>query len=91
MSWKDILKYKERVMPIYKEMIDSIMTDTPIIPRDLVSNLYDEIDRVNASRNKRNLISNKQMPTPSEVSNYLKKDERYASINIKGRRHYYKL
>jgi len=91
MSWKNILKYRKSITPIYKEMIESIMTDTPIIPRDLISNLHDEIDRVNASRTKRNLISTKYMPTASELSNYLKKDKRYASIMVKGRKHFYKL
>lgn len=103
MSWKAILKRKrsQGITDTYKNILDSIMTNTPKSGRAIRDMLYDEVDRLNATRKYR--ISRLYMPSPTELSQYFKMNSnKYGTkiLNSKGKEvenkksgimHYYKL
>ena len=104
MSWKDILKRTKKIIPAFEKLIESIMTDTPKSGRQIQDMLYNKIDEINSSRERRYSLSRKHIPTGREISMYFRANKnKYGTkiLNSKGKevekesgsttRYYYKL
>lgn len=104
MSWQNILKHKKKITPLFKEMIESVVTDTPKSGKQILDMLHDEVDKTNSTRGKRYLISKKYLPTARELSGFFRANKNKYGMKIlngKGKevqkesgnttRYYYKL
>lgn len=106
MSWQDILKKKKLgIHKNYKKIINSVMTDKPKTPKQIVDLIYDEIDRRNKQKKSGGeayTLSARYVPSARELAMYFKLDPNYASVilNKRGQEvqnkgsgvtHYYKI